>query len=571
VTENTKEWDLYQKGLDFYRKLNLFAEVDQCERFYAGDHWNGVKSNGLPTPVLNILARVIDYKVSQIMSNSLKIQYSIQGIDETVQEPTLDPNQPLDPIQLVQYQQQLAKYQQTQQYEQTADTFNGYAETTWERLKMDSLLEQVLKDAAVTGDGYIYFPWDSSIKAKGVFADSPPQGDFTAEVLDNVNVILGNPNDSRINYCGKPVQPYIVIPYRGLVEDFREEARANGIPEDEVQRITGDQEYQNQSGDKAKIELDGSGKTIALLYLRYDRKAGTIMAKKSTRYARISDEYDSKRKLYPVVGMNWKPRKNCCHGESEAKAVIPNQLQVNKLLAMLIMSVMRTAYPKMIYDKTRIEKPSNAIGEAIGIDGGTDNVRNLISYIDGANSSPESYKLLDSIITYTKEMMGANDAALGEVNPDNTSAFIAVNQASAVPLLPIQKRFYQFVEDIAHIWLDYWLTNYTVPRELSLKNANGMVSTTTAILSDYKDLMFNIKVDVGPSNQWSEIVSIQELQNLLNNNQINIVQYLDRIPKGFIPKTKELIDEKKAEIQQQQQMQMLAQTIQSQIPQKPAS
>jgi hypothetical protein len=167
--------------------------------------------------------------------------------------------------------------------------------------------------------------------------------------------------------------------------------------------------------------------------------------------------------------------------------------------------------------------------------------------------------------------MGANDAALGEVNPDNTSAFIAVNQASAVPLLPIQKRFYQFVEDIAHIWLDYWLTNYTVPRELSLKNANGMVSTTTAILSDYKDLMFNIKVDVGPSNQWSEIVSIQELQNLLNNNQINIVQYLDRIPKGFIPKTKELIDEKKAEIQQQQQMQMLAQTIQSQIPQKPAS
>lgn len=532
-----------------------------------GDQWAGVKSNGLPTPVLNVLARVIDYKVSQIMSNSLKIQYSIQGIDETVQEP--------DPILIQQdpiaYAQQLAKYQQSQQYEQIADTFNGYAETTWERLKMNSILESVLKDAAVTGDGYIYFPWDSSIKAKGVYTDSPPQGDFTAEILDNINIFLGNPNDSRINYCGKPVQPYIVIAYRALVDDLREEARANGIPEDEVQRITPDQEYQDQSGDKAKIELDSSGKTIALLYLRYDRKLGTIMAKKSTKSARISDEYDTKRKLYPVVGMNWKPRKNCCHGESEAKAMIPNQISINKLLAMLIMSVMHTAYPKMIYDKARIPKPSNAIGEAIGIDGNIGNVRDLITYLDGANSSPEAYKLLDSLITYTKEMMGANDAALGEVKPENTSAFIAVNQASAVPLLPIQKRFYQMIEDIAHIWLDYWLTNYTVPRELSLKNNNGMISTTTATLSDYKELMFNIKVDVGPSSQWSEIVSIQELQNLLNNGQINIVQYLDRVPKGFLPKIKELIDEKKAEIQQQQQMRILAQTLQSQIPQQPAS
>lgn len=563
MAEDTKEWRLYQNGIDFYRRLNLFADVDKCERFYAGEHWYGVKSNGLPTPVLNVLARVIDYKISQIMSNSLKLQYSLQGIDETVQVPEIDPST-LNPIQYEQYTQLQAKSQQTQQYMQIADTFNGYAETTWERLKMDSLLENVLKDAAITGDGYIYFPWDSTINAgNGVM------GDFTGEVVDNVQVILGNPNDPRINYCGRPVQPYLELGFRELTETLREEARANGIPQEEIDRIVPDQDYQDQSGDKAKIELDQSNKTTCILYLRYDRQKQTVFAKKSTKAARVAEEYDTRRKLYPVAGMNWKPRKNCCHGESEAKAMIPNQIAINKLLAMLIMSVMHTAYPKMIYNKSVIQKPSNAIGEAIGIEGNVTSVRDMIAYLDGANSSPEAYKLLDSLITYTKEMMGANDAALGEVNPDNTSAFIAVNQASAVPLLPIQKRFYQLIEDIAHIWLDYWLTNYTVPRELSLKN-NGMTSTTTATLAEFRDKVFNIKVDVGPSNQWSEIVSMQELQNLLNNGQINIVQYLDRIPKGFIPKLKELTEEKKAEMQQQQQMQALAQNLQSQIPQQTA-
>jgi hypothetical protein len=134
----------------------------------------------------------------------------------------------------------------------------------------------------------------------------------------------------------------------------------------------------------------------------------------------------------------------------------------------------------------------------------------------------------------------------------------------------IQKRYYQLVEDIAHIWLDYWLTNYKVPRELNIQN-NNMNSTIIDTLANYKDLMFNIKIDVGPSNQWSEIASMQTLDNLLNGKQINLAQYLDRVPNGIIPKRKELLEEIKAQIQQQQQMQMLAQTIQSQIPQKPAS
>lgn len=571
--KTTREWDLYQKGLDFYRRLNLFAEVDKCERFYAFDHWHGVKSNGLPTPVLPVITRIVDYKVAQIMSNSLKMQFSIQGFDETVQPPAPE----LLLTSPDEFNRQLERYQQMQNYERISNILNGHSVAKWESLKMDSILERALLDAAVTGDCYIYFPWDDTIQVKGVFDDMPIMGDFTAEILDNVNVFLGNPNDPRINYAGKPVQPYIIIAYRALVEDLREEAKANGIPEEEVQRIVTDQEFNDQSGDKAKIELDDSGKTICLLYLRYDRQSKTIFARKSTKYARIRDEYDTGKKLYPIAGMNWRPRKNSCHGEGEVKALIPNQLQINKLLAMLIVSVMRTAFPKMIYDKTRFPAsgPSNAIGEAIGVDGVIGNVKDLVTYLDGANASPQAYTLLDTIISYTKEMMGANEVALGEVKPDNTSAFIAVNQAAAQPLIPIQRRFYQMVEDIAHIWLDYWLTNYNVPRELSVID-NGVQSIAVEKLSDYRDLMFSIKVDIGPSSQWSEVSSIQSLDNLLNANRIDIIQYLERMPNGIIPKKQELIDEIKAQMEQQQMLQQQLQQVTQQlqqnqiIPQQPA-
>ena len=61
--------------------------------------------------------------------------------------------------------------------------------------------------------------------------------------------------------------------------------------------------------------------------------------------------------------------------------------------------------------------------------------------------------VIDYAIKYTKDFLGATDAALGEVRLI-TSA-IMVQKASAVPLENIQKRLYQFVEDILLIWAEF--------------------------------------------------------------------------------------------------------------------
>jgi hypothetical protein len=47
---------------------------------------------------------------------------------------------------------------------------------------------------------------------------------------------------------------------------------------------------------------------------------------------------------------------------------------------------------------------------------------------------------------------------------------------------------------------------------------------------------------------------MQTLDNLLSAEKISFLQYLDRLPNGMIPKKQELIDELKAQIEQEQQV-----------------
>lgn len=59
-----------------------------------------------------------------------------------------------------------------------------------------------------------------------------------------------------------------------------------------------------------------------------------------------------------------------------------------------------------------------------------------------------------------------------------------------------------------------------------------------------------LKLDVGASSYYSEIASMQTLDQLLQNGHITIEQYLERIPDGYIPGRRKLLTEIKAQRQQ---------------------
>lgn len=114
------------------------------------------------------------------------------------------------------------------------------------------------------------------------------------------------------------------------------------------------------------------------------------------------------------------------------------------------------------------------------------------------------------------------------------------------------------MEDAARIWLDMMAAYYGV-RMVEMKmdmdkpgeQPLGMELPEQMFLEPFdfsilKDLQLAIKQDVGASSYWSEMANVQTLENLMMNDRIDTVDFLERLPNGYLVKRQELIDKLKA-------------------------
>ena len=145
--------------------------------------------------------------------------------------------------------------------------------------------------------------------------------------------------------------------------------------------------------------------------------------------------------------------------------------------------------------------------------------------------------------------MGATDAALGNVKPDNTSAIIALQKSSSVPMEMVKQDLYQSIEDMGSIWIDlmraYYGQRYVpVEPDEQLQRVLGDDAPLVQAFdfAQLEQVPLSVKLDVGGSAYWSEIAQINTLDNLLTQGKIDIVDYLERVPNGYISNQQELID-----------------------------
>ena len=144
-------------------------------------------------------------------------------------------------------------------------------------------------------------------------------------------------------------------------------------------------------------------------------------------------------------------------------------------------------------------------------------------------------------ISYTKEFLGANDAALGELNADNARALAIVTEQAAVPLANIKANLYQLIEDMGYIQLDY-MANYYGKRKVTIMEKGKRV-VKEFDFDKLKEFKMNLKVEVSPSTLYSELDGQETLDNLLQADKITFLQWLDRTRPGLVPKKQELMDE----------------------------
>lgn len=498
--ECTEDWALFEKGRDYNYSIDLYATVNRNERFYRGDQWQGVEDGGLPKPVFNIFKRIIGYYISNVMQNRTAMRFSYAspfGNSGGISKADADA---------------------------ITECLNTIIQAKADKLKLNDLLSDALTDAALSGDAIAYTYWEPSVKT-----GQPFTGDFRTVLVDNTNVFFGNPNSKNVQ-----AQPYILISTRETVAALIKAAKKNGVSEEQIKKIVPDDEASLQSGDLAVKELEGT-KCTALIKLWKDDD-GRVCYRKSVKNAVIAPDTVTPLTLYPVCFMNWTPVKNSWHGVAAATGLVENQVFINKGFAMAMKHMMDTAFSKVVYDSTIIDNWTNKVGEAIAVNGSVESVAKVLPV---GQMQSGMLEVLGLAISHTKEFMGATDTALGDVDPTNTSAIIALQQASTLPLENTRRALFAFAEDIGRIWLDFVFAYYDDLRLVE----TGEDGYGALPLSHYKECLFDCRVEAGSAGYWSEIATLNTLDSLLQTGNINMIQYLERIPDKLIPKKAELLEE----------------------------
>ncbi len=506
----------YEQGNEYKNSIGdrgIYEQSKMNERFFVGDQWHGVQAgNSRPLVRRNVIKRIGEYKISTVCASPITVNYSAEGIS--------DVNDGGD-----------NSFNETNQI---MKNLTSYFATTKERLKFSELTAEAVKDAYVSGTSFIYTYWDENVET-GLFADkagtSEIKGDINAKVLNVVNVVLGDPNNSEIQS-----QPYIIVAQRMTKQEAMRQAEANS------KLISADSGV--NPGDRGEREPENNERVTVLtkFFKVYEKGRARVMAIRVTENAVIKPMWDTKLSLYPIASYLWTPRNSSAYGDSEITYLIPNQIAINRALSAAVWSTMITGMPKVVVNRDLVtDGVNNDPGQIINLNAGEDyDVNKAISYVEPPRFASQLQSVVNDIAEKTLIDAGANDVALGDVRPDNASAIIAAREAALLPMQVYKNRFYSFVEEIARIWADFWVNMYG-ERPLKIREDN----LTKYVLFDSekcKKLVINARVDVGDSTVWGEAVVVTSLGNLFEKGVITAEEYLKRLPAGIIPDVTGLIN-----------------------------
>lgn len=533
--KETNIWTLYNKNVDYARKHGFFTEVDRCNNFYNGDQWEGLLVDGIEKVQYNFIKPIVNYKVNMITSKLRAVNYGANNVEGTEFRATA---------------------------KKVCDLFNQRAGRVWEKDQMDSKCKRIVRQAAINSESILYTSYDEE--------DNNPKN----EILNKVDVFYGNENEPDIQK-----QPYILAKQRMSVLEAKQLADAYGVSKKEQEYLMGDDDTQDQAGEKDEVN------NMITIITRFYRSKGTIHFDKASKHVDICKDKDMGTTLYPFSHMIWSDKEGSARGEGEVRTLIPNQIETNKNALRRLIAVKNTAYPQKVYDATKIANPEaiNAVGGVIEAKGmNVDDVRKAFTITQPGMMSPDAEKLQVELISTTRELASASDTATGQVNPENASgrAILAVQQASQQPLDDQNMALNTMLEDMARIWMDMWKT-HNKKNGMKLENVetDPMTGQETITLeavnaNTLDKLNTSVRIDITPVGAFDRYAREQSLENLALSEQfmntawlkdyVSLLEPDSNMDKG---KLEELVKQREAQQEQIRAIQERGNMMQSRIQQ----
>lgn len=615
----TQAWKLYEAGRDYNNRLtpNQYNLVNTNTEFFIGNQWLHLPDTpamrGLPKPTFNILKRVASLFIASLTSSGVALRfeplayYDGSNLADPDHDAALIANAEVANLlekMKFEYRVREALFDGAQTgdycahfyYDPDALPYGGAFGAHRGEIRMelvdginvhfgnpnDHRTESQPYILIVGRDTVEHLQWEAQRfqKNKGIYKEGTAnrlpadmlEGEFQpdAEYQDFTGV-GGKTEIPSDDGNGKAL--YVLLYTKESKEVDQLDENGSVIYED-VYDDDGNPVYETTGkGKRKKPVLDAEGNPVPKRRVAKTIET-TVRVTKATRNGIIYENVDTGLTRYPIAWGTWEKQKNQYHGRALVTGLIPNQIFINTMFATAMRHLQLMAFPKTIYNADLISAWTNEVGQAIGVRGLQPGqpISQVAYNLQPAEMSNQIFSLIDKAMAYTKECLGATDAQMGNVKPDNTSALMVLQTNAEVPLENIRSGLYEWVEDIGAILLDFMGTYYgkrpvVVDQEFEepivgpggipvLDPMTGQMSTQKIIrkvvkdfdFNQFKHLWLNMRVDVGATTYFSEIAMTQTLDNLRHDGTLDVIQYLERIPDKLIPKKQELIDELKGRI-----------------------
>ena len=548
--KETEIWSLYEKGRNYHRLMGVYVDTDRNYRMYNGDQWAHAKLGDVEPVQKNFIKPIVKYKVGVVHDNLYAINYSSMNFENK---------------------------EFRKEAEKICEMLNKKAARIWEKDKMDFKGRRITKDAAINDEGIIYVDYD--------IENQTPLN----EIIKKNDVYYGNENDDDIQS-----QPYILVRKRMPVSNAIEMAKREGLSEDKLLFIIGDNDNFEESGEAAKQELDNMVTVITKMW----KEEGKVRFSMSTRWVDIKKNKDSGLTYYPLAHINWEEKEGSARGEGEVRYLIPNQIEVNRTEVRRVLTVKYQAFPQKVVNIEKISNPTaiNQVGGVIKVKGGmsVDDVAKIITTLSPAQMSPDVKQLQEDLIQMTRDLAGAGEVATGQVNPEEASgrAILAVQQAALSPMTEQKESYKNFIEDLAKIWLDMIITYSQEGIKLEEEVTDPATGEVTTQLVDVpqtalQEIQATVKVDITPKSAYDKFAQETSIENMFVNGMFNVqrlaelkiyVKLLDDdsvMPKQKLEEAIKLMEEEQMKIAQMeaeaQMMQQRAQQFLMEDPETQAS
>ena len=154
----------YQEGISFKQSLGdsgLFEQNKRNERFLIGDQWKGANcGNDRPLVRHNVIKRIADYKLAVVGSSPVAVNYSAEGIPNTLElKGTIEKarsaiSQNMHDVDQLYPEIDDHNIPTNEEINLIMSAMSDYFKVTAERLKFEDLREQALRNAYIAGQDF---------------------------------------------------------------------------------------------------------------------------------------------------------------------------------------------------------------------------------------------------------------------------------------------------------------------------------------------------------------------------------------------------------------------------------